>query len=80
MRVQLRGWQAGDAVEVRLNGTTLTPVKEEPQAEWVWFTFHPDATQYRLGDNDVEFLVPKRAPGAKEPLVVSAVEVHVDYK
>ena len=80
MRVQLRGWQAGDAVEVRLNGAVLSPVKEEPQAEWVWLTFHPEATQYRLGDNDVEFLVVKRAPGAKEPLVVSAVEVHVDYK
>lgn len=77
MRVQLDNLLLEDVLEVRLNEQPVPAVGKADEQGLL--TFRPDPAQYRHGNNTVSFRALYRPPGAKDAIVVRAVEVHVKY-
>ena len=78
LAVQFGVRRPGDEVQLRLNGELVTLTETDPREGWV--TYRPKPTQFRRGDNALEFRVVARGGGAEGELVVQRVELRVDYK
>lgn len=78
LHIHLSNPGAVRAVEVRLNGALLTPMKKDPQTGWL--VFQPRAVQYRLGSNELSFRAVSPSTGAKTLPKVIHVEVPVIYR
>ena len=67
-----------DRIEIGLNGQQLTPTALDPEEGRL--TFNPKPAWYRVGDNDISFLLEDKAGSGSSPLQVLSVEVQVKYK
>ena len=68
----------GDKVQLRVNGELVTLTEKNPKEGWV--TYRPKPTQFRQGDNELEFRVVARDSATEGEIVVQRVELHVDYR
>jgi hypothetical protein len=73
LRICLEGFQAGDQVDVTMNGTRLDALPEKPL--WLAADVPPEAM--RQGKNNLMVGYPS---GTAEALVMTSVELTVDYK
>jgi hypothetical protein len=78
LRVHLSDGKVLDAVEVKLNGTVLTPVGKDVGAGWL--TFRPLAQQYRPGRNELGLRALRPTTNGKPLAEVLHAEVAAIYK
>ena len=77
MKVHLSPPDALDAVKVTLNGKLLTAGEKDPAGGWL--TFAPKPAWFKAGQNKVSFRLAAPLTDTSAPVVVRAVEVHVNY-
>ena len=77
LRIQLGDPKSVDVVEIKLNGSKLTPIASDPKDGWI--TFQPRAEQYRHGRNELTFRDVSGSAGKKSRTNVIHVEAHVKY-
>ena len=76
LRVQFAETTPQDMVELRLNDRVVKPTIRGPE----WFTYFPKPDQFRQGDNALSFRVLERGDAKAKPIVVTSVELRVNYK
>ncbi len=77
MLLQLENLLPDDILEVRLNHRPIT--QAIITIEGGWLTFNPDPVLYRPGKNEVFVRMVLRSMDGKPPVILKALEVHVNY-
>ena len=76
--VGLKNLVSGDVIDVRLNGQPLGPMPKPEEGKVIKFTLRPD--QLRVGVNQAGVRLNKRVAEAANDIILTTVEIHVDYE
>jgi len=75
--VQVENLMEGNVVKCALNGQELDPIPQPDEDGCLKFPLTP--AQLRVGRNEVGVRTERRSPEAATDIIVTAVEIHVDY-